>query len=65
MLDGAWEVSATLSEGFEGEREESVEDERERAFVRALRDACEASLGMGKGGMDVVRGMDVWVPSFV
>ncbi|KAJ4370268.1 hypothetical protein N0V86_009005 [Didymella sp. IMI 355093] len=65
LLDGQWEVSACLSPSFQKQVEEHVSNERERAVVFALRDACEASLEDVKGGMKGVRGMDVWVASFV
>ncbi|KAF2166859.1 hypothetical protein M409DRAFT_22912 [Zasmidium cellare ATCC 36951] len=62
VLDGEWEVKATLGERFGREVEEFVSDEREEGVVSALRDACEASL---KGLKGDVRAMDVWVGSFV
>ncbi|RAL17621.1 class I SAM-dependent methyltransferase [Aspergillus homomorphus CBS 101889] len=65
LLDGQWEVSACLSSSFERVVEEQVSDERERAVVLALRDACEASLEGIQGGRKGVRAMDVWVASFV
>ncbi|KAL8900202.1 MAG: hypothetical protein Q9207_005805 [Kuettlingeria erythrocarpa] len=65
LADGQWEVSACLSSSFEREVEEQVSDERERALVLALRDACEASLEGVQGARKGVRGMDVWVASFV
>lgn len=65
VLDGQWEVAACLSETFEKEVEECVADERERGVVRALGDACEASLVGIEGGQKGVRSMDVWVGSFV
>jgi hypothetical protein len=65
LLDGQWEVSACLSPSFEREVEENVSDERERGVVLALRDACEVSLENVQGGREGVRGMDVWVASFV
>ena len=65
LLDGQWEVSACLSSSFEREVQEQVSDERERAVVLALRDACEASLEGIKGGRKGVRAMDVWVANFV
>ena len=65
LLDGQWEVSACLSSSFGREVEEQVSDERERGVVFALRDACEASLEGVQGGQKGVRGMDVWVASFV
>jgi hypothetical protein len=64
-MDGQWEVSACLSPSFEREVKEQVSDERERAVVIALRDACEASLEGVEGGRKGVRAMDVWVASFV
>ena len=64
-MDGQWEVAACLSPDFEEEVEEQVKDERERAVVLALRDACEASLEGVKGGRKGVRTMDVWVADFV
>jgi hypothetical protein len=63
--DGWWEVEACLSESFGKEVEEKVMNERERGVVLALRDACEASLEGVEGGKRGVRGMDVWVGSFV
>lgn len=65
LLDGQWEVSACLSPSFEQQVEDYVGDERERGVVLALRDACEASLEVVPGGKDGVRGMDVWVASFI
>ncbi|RAQ57675.1 SAM-dependent methyltransferas-like protein [Aspergillus flavus] len=65
LLDGQWEVSACLSPSFGREVEEQVSDERERAVVLALRDACEASLEGIPGGREGVRAMDVWVANFV
>ncbi|PYI07672.1 putative SAM-dependent methyltransferase [Aspergillus sclerotiicarbonarius CBS 121057] len=65
LLDGQWEVSACLSSSFKKEVEEQVSDERERAVVLALRDACEASLEGIQGGRKGVRSMDVWVANFV
>lgn len=65
LLDGKWEVAACLSEKFEKEIEEYVADERERATVRALRDACEASLDGLEGGRKGVRSMDVWFGNFM
>lgn len=65
LLDGQWEVSACLSPSFEKQTEEHVSDERERGVVLALRDACEASLENVPGGKHGVRGMDIWVASFV
>ncbi|KAL4898933.1 hypothetical protein BDW74DRAFT_164224 [Aspergillus multicolor] len=65
LLDGQWEVAACLSPSFASEIEERVKDERERAVVLALRDACEASLQGIPGGRKGVRAMDVWVSSFV
>jgi ubiquinone/menaquinone biosynthesis C-methylase UbiE len=65
LLDGQWEVSACLSPSFQKQVDEHVRNERERGVVLALRDACEASLEAVKGGMKGVRGMDVWVASFV
>ncbi|KAL1303754.1 hypothetical protein AAFC00_007096 [Neodothiora populina] len=65
LLDGQWEVSACLSSSFEGEVQEQVSDERERAMVLALRDACEASLEVVQEGRKGVRAMDVWVAGFV
>jgi hypothetical protein len=65
LLDGQWEVSACLSSSFEQDVEEQVSDERERAVVLALRDACEASLEGIQGGRKGVRAMDVWVASFI
>ncbi|PIG82034.1 SAM dependent methyltransferase [Aspergillus arachidicola] len=65
LLDGQWEVSTCLSSSFEREVEEQVNDERERAVVLALRDACEASLEGIPGGRKGVRAMDVWVANFV
>lgn len=64
LLDGQWEVDACLSKDFQKEVEENVTDQREIAVVLALRDACEASVN-AKGGRKGVRGMDVWVSSFV
>ncbi|KAH9889695.1 hypothetical protein F4778DRAFT_753729 [Xylariomycetidae sp. FL2044] len=64
LLDGQWEVSACLSSSFQREVEEHVVDERERAVVLALRDACEASLAGVEGGRKGVRAMDVWVANF-
>ncbi|KAJ4419866.1 hypothetical protein N0V82_004689 [Gnomoniopsis sp. IMI 355080] len=65
LLDGQWEVAACLSSSFEREVEEQVRDERERAVVLALRDACEASLEGVQGGRKGVRAMDVWTAAFV
>ncbi|KAJ5892003.1 uncharacterized protein N7473_008231 [Penicillium subrubescens] len=65
LLDGQWEVSACLSSSFERKVEEQVSDERERAVVLALRDACEASLEGIKKGRRGVRAMDVWVANFI
>ena len=65
LSDGEWEVHACLSDSFKGEIEEQVKDERERAVVHALRDACEASLERVQGGRKGVRAMDVWVASLV
>jgi hypothetical protein len=65
LMDGQWEVSACISPSFEREVKEQVSDERERAVVIALRDACEASLEGVEGGSKGVRAMDVWVASFV
>lgn len=65
LLDGQWEVSACLSDRFEREVEEYVRDERERAVVLALRDACDASLVGVQEGRKGVRSMDVWVAGFV
>lgn len=65
VLDGQWEVGACLDPSFKREVEEQVSDERERAVVLALRDACEASLEGVQGGQKGVRAMDVWVASFV
>ncbi|KAE8373764.1 putative SAM-dependent methyltransferase [Aspergillus bertholletiae] len=65
LLDGQWEVSACLSASFAREVEGQVRDERERAVVLALRDACEASLEGIPGGRKGVRAMDVWVANFV
>ncbi|KAB8228273.1 class I SAM-dependent methyltransferase [Aspergillus alliaceus] len=65
LLDGQWEVSTCLSSSFEREVEGQVSDERERAVVLALRDACEASLEGIQGGRKGVRAMDVWVANFV
>ncbi|PYH99291.1 S-adenosyl-L-methionine-dependent methyltransferase [Aspergillus ellipticus CBS 707.79] len=66
LLDGQWEVSACLSASFGREVEAQVRDERERAVVLALRDACEANLqGVPGGGRKGVRAMDVWVAGFV
>jgi len=65
LLDGQWEVSACLAPSFEREIEEHVLDEREQGVVRALRDACEASLEAVDGGLKAVRAMDVWTASFV
>lgn len=65
LLDGKWEVSACLSASFEREVVEQVSDERERAVILALRDACEASLEGAQEGRKGVRAMDVWVANFV
>ena len=65
LLDGQWEVSACLSSSFEREVAEHVSNDRERAVVLALRDACEASLESLQGGRRGVRSMDVWVANFV
>lgn len=65
LLDGQWEVSACLSSSFEREVEEQVSDERERAVIIALRDACEASLEGIEGGRKGVKAMDAWVASFI
>lgn len=67
LADGRWEVSACLSSSFEKEVEEKLStcDERERAVVLALRDACEASLEGVQGGRKGVRAMDVWTATFV
>ncbi|CAG8423273.1 unnamed protein product [Penicillium salamii] len=65
LLDGQWEVSACLSPSFEREVEDHVSDERERAVVLALRDACDASLKGVQGGRKGVRAMDVWVADFI
>ncbi|CAG8362949.1 unnamed protein product [Penicillium salamii] len=65
LLDGQWEVSACLSPSFEREVEDQVGDERERAVVIALRDACDASLKGVQGGQKGVRAMDVWVANFI
>lgn len=65
LLDGQWEVAACLSASFEKEVEERVSDDRERAVVLALRDACEASVKRVQGDVKAVRAMDVWVASFV
>lgn len=64
VLDGQWEISSCLSPRFEERVEEHVSDEREKAVVYALRDACEASLEGIEGGRKGVRGMDVWVATF-
>lgn len=64
LLDGQWEVFACLSGSFEKEVKEKVGDERERAVVFALRDACEASLEGVQGDRKGVRAMDAWVASF-
>lgn len=64
LLDGQWEVSACLSPSFVQEVEDCVSDEREKSVVKALRDACEASLAAVKGGQRGVRSMDVWVANF-
>jgi hypothetical protein len=65
LLDGQWEVSATLSPSFEREIEEQIRDERERGVVLALRDACKASFGNVQGHQNKVRGMDVWIATFI
>lgn len=65
LLDGQWEVDACLGASFEAQVEEKVSDERERACVLALRDACEASLKDVQDGREGVRAMDVWVATFV
>ncbi|KAJ5358662.1 uncharacterized protein N7496_011075 [Penicillium cataractarum] len=65
LLDGQWEVSTCLSSSFEQEVEEQVSDERERAVILALRDACESSLEGIQGGRKGVKAMDVWVASFI
>lgn len=64
LSDGQWEVGACLGASFEVQVEENVSDERERACVLALRDACEASLKDVQGGRKGVQAMDVWVASF-
>ncbi|OHE92543.1 hypothetical protein CORC01_12122 [Colletotrichum orchidophilum] len=65
LQDGQWEVAACVGRGFEKEVDEYVKDERERAVVLALRDACEASLDGVPGGRKGVSAMDVWVAGFV
>jgi hypothetical protein len=65
LLDGQWEVSACLASSFEREVIKQIGDERERAVVLALRDACEASLDVLQGNKKRVRAMDVWVAAFV
>lgn len=65
LLDGQWEVDVVLGEGFKRQIDECVSDVRERGVVRALRDACEASLDGVVDGRKGVRAMDVWVASLV
>jgi hypothetical protein len=65
LLDGQWEVSACLSPSFEREVAEHIRDERERDVVLALRDACKASLGNVQEHQNKVRGMDIWVATFI
>lgn len=65
LLDGQWEVGACLSRSFEEEVEKHVRDEREKGAVLGMRDACESSLDVVPEGRKGVRGMDVWLASFV
>ncbi|PVH92106.1 S-adenosyl-L-methionine-dependent methyltransferase [Periconia macrospinosa] len=65
LLDGQWEVAAVLSDDFDRELKDHVVDERERGYILAARDACEASVGCVPEGMKGVGSMDVWVASFI
>jgi hypothetical protein len=64
---GCWTDNGKSLLVFRPERkvEEQISDERERAVVLALRDACEASLEGIEERRRGVRAMDVWVASFV
>ncbi|KZT03642.1 uncharacterized protein LAESUDRAFT_744514 [Laetiporus sulphureus 93-53] len=64
MLDGRWEVGTVLSEDFEREVVESVQDSRERALVMAMRDSVQAAKEILKEKGEQVRTMDVWVAAF-
>lgn len=65
LMDGKWEVSACLAASFERDVEEYVGNEREKAVVLTLRDACEASLKGVQGEKKADRSMDVWIATFV
>ncbi|KAI0196414.1 SAM-dependent methyltransferase [Astrocystis sublimbata] len=65
LLDGQWEVAACLSPSFKQDVIKYVTDDKEKAVVAAVRDACETSLANVPGGMSKVLAMDTWVATFV
>lgn len=64
LSDGGWEVGSVVGEGFVGEVEKGVGDERVRTVLRSARDAVVAAVE-GFGGVGKVRTMDVWVATLV
>lgn len=64
LSDGGWEVGNVVGEGFVGEVEKGVGDERVRTVLRSARDAVVAAVE-GVGGVGKVRTMDVWVATLV
>ncbi|KAI0916329.1 hypothetical protein AcV5_003296 [Taiwanofungus camphoratus] len=65
MFDGLWEVSAVLSNSFEEDIVEYVQDVRERAAVFAMRDGVKTAEKVVKTKAERIRAMDVWVATYV
>ncbi|OSX61947.1 hypothetical protein POSPLADRAFT_1142517 [Postia placenta MAD-698-R-SB12] len=64
MLDGRWEVGAVLADDFETEVQESIQDERERAVVFAMRDAVRAARDALTVKEERVHTMDIWIATY-
>ncbi|KAF9806659.1 hypothetical protein IEO21_08614 [Rhodonia placenta] len=64
MLDGRWEVGAVLADEFQIEVQESIQDERERALVFAMRDTVRAARDALTAKEERVHTMDIWIATY-
>ncbi|KAK0190159.1 SAM-dependent methyltransferase [Armillaria mellea] len=63
-LDGLWEVQMVLGTEFMEDLDNFVKDDKQRALIKSMRDAVQASYEQA-GGRKKLRSMDVWCATFV
>ncbi|PBK62072.1 S-adenosyl-L-methionine-dependent methyltransferase [Armillaria solidipes] len=63
VLDGLWEVQMVLGAEFMKDLDSFVKDDRQKALIKSMRDAVQASYEQA-GGRKQILSMDVWCATF-